>query len=72
MKENKKLVEFEAHVGLGSTHACLLIGMAYPTYAAYRNGSRQLPTYHSNHVDDIRRFPRRVLAALIKERIYGC
>ena len=71
MSENQKLVEFEEHVGLTSTCACLLIGVAYPTYAAYRNGSRELPIYHSNHVDDIRRFSRRVLTALIQERIYG-
>lgn len=71
MKENQQLVEFEAHVGLGSTYACVLIGMAYPTYAAYRNGSRALPTYHSNHIEDIGRLSRRALSQLISERIYG-
>jgi hypothetical protein len=70
MAENKILVEFERHVALGSTTACRLIGMAYPTYAAYRSGLRKLPLYHKNHIEDIRRLPRRLLKELINERIY--
>lgn len=71
MKENEKLLEFETLIGLGSTYACRLIGMAYPTYAAYRSGARALPTYHSNHIDDLGRLSCRALNQLINERIYG-
>lgn len=66
---NKILVRFEEEVGLGPPQACKLIGIAYPTYAAYRNGSRPLQPYHRNHVADILRLPQRTLQQLIKERI---
>jgi hypothetical protein len=66
---NKIIERFEVHVGHRAQEACLLIGMAYPTYAAYRNGSRALPIYHHNHIKDIMRLPGRELRALIAERI---
>jgi len=71
-KQYKLLVEFEALVGLGPTKACQVIGIAYPTYAAYRNGSRPLQPYHRNHIEDvacIARLSSRALAAIIRERI---
>jgi len=70
-KECKQLVEFEALVGLGSTKACLILGIAYPTYAAYRNCSRPLQPYHRNHIEVIGRLSRRALSQLIDERING-
>lgn len=66
---NKVLIDFEQHVGLGPAAACRLIGIAYPTYAAYRNESRPLQPYHRNHVADIQKLPRRTLKQLIEERI---
>lgn len=71
MATNKTLLEFEAYTALGSTSACRLIGMAYPTYAAYRSGLRPLPRYHRNHIEDIRRLSKRALTDLIEERLYG-
>lgn len=65
---NKVLIEFERHVGLGPAAACRLIGIAYPTYAAYRNESRPLQPYHRNHVADLQRLSRRNLNQLIEER----
>lgn len=65
---NKTLVRFEKHVGLGPPMACKLIGIAYATYAAYRNGSRPLQPYHCNHVADIMRLPARTLKQVIKDR----
>ncbi len=65
---NKTLVRFEEHIGLGPPMACKLVGIAYATYAAYRNGSRLLPPYHSNHVADILRLPPRILKQVIKDR----
>lgn len=65
---NKILLDFERRVGLGSTSACKLIGIAYPTYAAYRSNSRPLQPYHRNHVADLLLLPKRTLQQLIKER----
>lgn len=65
---NQILEEFEEYIGHGSTPACKLLGIAYPTYAAYRNESRELPTYHVNHIDTIYRLPARSLKQLINER----
>jgi len=73
-KECKQIVEFEALVGLNSTKACLLIGIAYPTYAAYRNCGRPIQQYHQNHIDDISliaKLSRRALKKLIDERVNG-
>lgn len=65
---NPILEDFEQYVDLGSTKACKLIGIAYPTYAAYRSGSRSLPQYHENHVNDLYRLSQRELRQLIQER----
>lgn len=71
MSELKALVEFEAMLGLDPPQACQVIGIAYSTYAAYRNCSRPLQPYHRNHIEDIGRLSRRALAQLIDERING-
>lgn len=71
MKASKVLVEFEAKLGLGSTKACVVLGVSYPAYAKYRSGTRPLPLYHHNHITDIGRLSARALNELINERIYG-
>lgn len=71
MKTCEALIEFEAMIGLGSTFACRILGVSYPAYAKYRSGTRALPRYHQNHVEDIGRLSRRALADLIAERIHG-
>lgn len=71
MNELKTLLEFEAMIGLDPPQACQVIGIAYSTYAAYRNCSRPLQQYHQNHIEDIGRLSRRALAQLIDERING-
>lgn len=71
MSALQALVDFEAMLGLDPPQACQVIGIAYSTYAAYRNCSRPLQTYHRNHIEDIGRLPRRVLNQLISERING-
>jgi hypothetical protein len=71
MKKSKVLIEFETLVGLGSTKACIILGVSYPAYAKYRSGARPLPLYHHHHVTDIGRLSRRALEQLIVERIYG-
>ena len=47
---NKTLINFERQIGLGSTYAARLLGVAYQTYASYRNGRRVLPAYHARHI----------------------
>lgn len=71
MSALQALVDFEAMLGLDPPQAAQVIGVAYSTYAAYRNCSRPLKQYHANHVEDIGRLPRRALAQLIRERING-
>lgn len=71
MSALQALVDFEAVLGLDPPQACQVIGIAYSTYAAYRNCSRPLQQYHQYHIEDIARLPRRALAQLIDERING-
>jgi hypothetical protein len=71
MSELKTLVDFEDMLGLDPPQACRIIGIAYSTYAAYRNCSRPLQQYHLNHIEDIGRLSRRALTQLIDERING-
>lgn len=71
MTELKILTDFEAMIGLDPPQACQVIGIAYSTYAAYRNCSRPLQQYHANHIEDIGRLSRRALTRLIDERING-
>lgn len=71
MSALQALVDFEAMLGLDPPQACQVIGIAYSTYAAYRNCSRPLQPYHAYHIEDIGRLPRRVLNQLISERING-
>lgn len=42
---NDTLLNFEKQLSLGPTYAARLLGVAYPTYAAYRAGTRELPLY---------------------------
>lgn len=71
MNELQTLLDFEALVGLDPPQACRVIGIAYSTYAAYRNCSRPLQQYHQNHIEDIGRLSHRALTQLIQERING-
>jgi hypothetical protein len=61
------LSEFEGHTGLVPKQACLLLGIAYVTYAHYRSGTRELPYYHIRHIHTIYRLSGRQLQELIKE-----
>lgn len=68
---NPVLQEFERLVSLGPTFAARLIGVAYPTYAQYRSGRRELPTYHQRHIQALLALERKVLVKLIEEHVYG-
>lgn len=47
------LISFEQLIGHGPVKAARALGVAYPTYAAYRSASRVLPKYHVNHIHAI-------------------
>lgn len=63
--------KLEEHTGLGATHAALLLGVAYPTYAHYKSGHRRLQPYHERHIRALLLLPRRTLNNLIQEYIHG-
>lgn len=68
---NPVLLNFEAHTGLGSTYASALLGTAYPTYAQYRSGRRDLPLYHRRHIEALLLLAPEVLRRLIEEHTHG-
>lgn len=68
---NMVLVNFETEVGLGATYVARMLGIAYPTYAAYRSGSRALPAYHQNQINLIKLLSELARQKYIKENAYG-
>jgi len=68
---NAILVEFEKRNGIGPTYAARLLGIAYPTYAAYRSDSRVLPRYHFCQIRAISFMGDADRAQYIKENAYG-
>lgn len=44
------LMDFENQFGLNSAKAAVVLGIAYATYAGYRNQTRELPVYHVDKV----------------------
>lgn len=68
---NKTLIHFEKQIGLGSTFAARLLGVAYQTYASYRNGRRELPLYHARHIRHLLLLPKDVLQKEIEDFAHG-
>lgn len=68
---NEVLVNFERVTGLGPTYAARLIGIAYVTYAQYRNGSRPLQLYHARHIEALLLLPHRDLSKLIERHAHA-
>ncbi len=68
---NEILLHLEKTTGLGPTFAARLLGVAYPTYAQYRSGRRELPTYHAHHIEALLLLSQASLARLIKEHADG-
>ena len=64
---NAILLRFEKSIGLGATYAARLLGVAYPTYAQYRSGRRELPLYHERHIEALLRLPEVELTGLIEK-----
>lgn len=67
---NAILLCFEKSIGLGATYAARLLGVAYPTYAQYRSGRRELPLYHERHIEALLRLPVTELTGLIEKHGY--
>lgn len=66
---NKVLLDFEGHIGMGPTFACQLLGVAYPTYAQVRSGSRTLQKYTLRHIQALTLLPSETLQSLIEEHV---
>lgn len=64
---NRFLVNFENLLGVGPVRTAKVLGIAYPTYAAYKSGARALPTYCKLHCDALRDHPD--LVRKIEERL---
>ena len=64
------LLRFETSIGLGATYAARLLGVAYPTYAQYRSGRRELPLYHQRHIEALLRLSDSELTGLIEKHGY--
>jgi hypothetical protein len=62
---NQTLLDFERHSRLGPTFVARLLGVAYPTYAQYRNGRRELPLYHQRHIELLYLIPKESLNHVI-------
>lgn len=68
---NQTLVDFEQFVGLPPNKACLMLGVAYVTYAHYRSDMRPLPPYHQRHIRNLKKMNKRQLAEIINEVLNG-
>lgn len=68
---NPTLLRLEKAIGLGPTFAARLLGVAYVTYAQYRNGSRPLMLYHERHIEALLLLTPRALQQLIEDRAYA-
>jgi DNA-binding transcriptional regulator YdaS (Cro superfamily) len=68
---NATLLDFEKRLGIGPVAAARVLGCAYPTYAQYRSGRRDLPTYHAYHIEVLLAENQRAKEQIIKERING-
>lgn len=68
---NLILTTLEEMTHLGPTKVAVLLGIAYPTYAQYRSGRRELPAYHTNQAELLHLLTRDQLAAYIERKVYG-
>lgn len=68
---NPILLAFEAELALGPTFAARLLGVAYPTYAHYRSGKRELPLYHYRHVETFLALSASERARLVKDHAHA-
>ncbi len=68
---NAILLDFEKRLGVGPVAAARVLGGAYPTYAQYRSGLRDLPTYHAHHIEVLLVENQRAKERIIQERING-
>jgi DNA-binding transcriptional regulator YdaS (Cro superfamily) len=67
----KTLLAFEKHIGLGPVATARVLGCAYPTYAQYRSGLRELPQYQITQIKAVTRLTPEALAEHIQEMLDG-
>lgn len=65
------LLDFESRINLGPVKAAAVLGIAYPTYAAYRSMSRKLPKYHANQIYLVGLLSRSTMNLYIEGRLNG-
>lgn len=68
---NKTLLRLEQRIELGATFAARLLGVAYPTYAQYRSGRRELQRYHERHIEALMALPDSALTRMIEKYAHG-
>jgi hypothetical protein len=68
---NPTLLHFEKVIKLGPTFAARMLGVAYPTYAQYRSGRRELQKYHARHIEALLLLPKPALNKLIERHANG-
>lgn len=68
MTLNETLLKFERYSQLGPTYVARLLGVAYPTYAQYRSGRRELPLYHQNHIEVLYLLSKESLNHVIRDK----
>lgn len=66
-----RIHQLEQHTGLGATQTALLLGVAYPTYAQFKSGLRDMKPYHERHIQALLLLPKRTLEQLIGEHVNG-
>jgi len=67
----KLLCDFEQDMLLSSTEAAKFLGVAYSTYAAWKNQSRELPPYIARSVRFACNLQEPFLSRLIREILHG-
>jgi len=68
---NETLITLERTIGLGATYAARLLGVAYPTYAQYRSGRRELPLYHRRHIELLLNLSPALLQMIVSKHAHG-
>lgn len=68
---SKFLLDFESRIQLGPVKTAAVLGIAYPTYAAYRSMARTLPKYHVNQIILVGLLTRSTMSLYIEGRLNG-
>lgn len=62
------LTDFEAYTDTTPTQAAKLLGLAYPRYNEFKNGTRQLKPYHVASIEAHMKLSKKTLSAIKVKR----